>query len=215
DVRLRAERPRHRRVGLEPQPLDVERMRARARDPHARRLDPALTVLLLLGDQADVVERCAVERLHRLGLHSIGSLSNVSAQTRQMPPRLPPGSPALLRRLNAAAALHAIRTDGPASRADLARSTGLSNPTVNGAAVSAAAVGGGAPGEVEPMSGQLTLAPQLAGWGGRQLAARLEPVFRCPVLVDNEGRLSLLAEQLEGAALGVEHAFLVQIGVGI
>ena len=233
-----------------------------------------------------------------------------------MPPRLPPpGSPALLRRLNAAAVLHAIRTDGPASRADLARRTGLSKPTVNGAAellleqgflveiadgtgengrpprpgrrprllrfassvghvlgidigadkvlvavadlagdvrtverrrttargrknpeallalvadaagralevakvphASLKAVGVGTPGVVDPISGRITLAPQLTGWEGIQLAARLEPVFRCPVLVDNEVRLSLLAEQWQGAAQGVEHAFLVQIGVGI
>src|SRR3954464_891881 len=45
----------------------------------------------------------------------------------------PPASPALLRRLNSAAVLHAVREDGPVSRADLARTTGLSKPTVNAA----------------------------------------------------------------------------------
>ena len=45
----------------------------------------------------------------------------------------PAGSPALLRRLNSAAVLHAVRANGPVSRADLARTTGLSKPTVNGA----------------------------------------------------------------------------------
>jgi predicted NBD/HSP70 family sugar kinase len=232
-----------------------------------------------------------------------------------MSSRLPPGSPAFLRRLNAAAVLQAIRTDGPVSRADLARSTGLSKPTVNGAvellleqgylvevangaseegrpprpgrrprllrfassvghvlgidigankvlvavadlageviaverrrttargrknpeallalvadaagrALEAAevpraslrAVGVGTPGVVDPVSGLITLAPQLTGWEEIHLAARLEPVFECPVLVDNEVRLSLLAEQWHGAARGVDHAFLVQIGVGI
>jgi predicted NBD/HSP70 family sugar kinase len=232
-----------------------------------------------------------------------------------MAPRLPPGSPAFLRQLNAAAVLQAIRTDGPVSRADLARSTGLSKPTVNGAVEllldqgyllevadgtgengrpprpgrrprllrfassvghvlgidigankvlvavadlagdvraverrrttargrknpeallglvadaarralevaevpheSLKAVGVGTPGVVDPVSGRITLAPQLAGWEGIQLGARLEPLFGCPVLVDNEVRLSLLAEQWRGAAHGVDHAFLVQIGVGI
>jgi predicted NBD/HSP70 family sugar kinase len=211
--------------------------------------------------------------------------------------------------------LQAVRVDGPASRADLARSTGLSKPTVNGAvelllaqgyllevadgvgedgrprrpgrrprllrfassvghvlgidigankvlvvvadlagevraserrrttvrarrnpdallalvaeaagrALEAAdvpreslkAVSVGTPGVVDPVSGGITLAPQLAGWEGIQLAARLEPLFGCRILVDNEVRLSLLAEQWQGAAQGVEHAFLVQIGVGI
>jgi glucokinase len=44
--------------------------------------------------------------------------------------RLPAGSPSLLRRLNSTAILRAIRTDGPLSRTELARITGLSKPTV-------------------------------------------------------------------------------------
>jgi predicted NBD/HSP70 family sugar kinase len=46
---------------------------------------------------------------------------------------MPAGSPRLLRRLNSAAVLHAIRAGAPISRAELARVTGLSKPTVNGA----------------------------------------------------------------------------------
>lgn len=230
-----------------------------------------------------------------------------------MPNRLPTGSPRLLRRLNSAAVLRAIRAHGPISRAELARATGLSKPTVrdvvelllregyvvespadggtgprrpgprarlltfngglghvlgvdigankvlalvadlNGrveaaerrrtgprerrdpeamlALVAAAArqallaagaeptevkaVGVGTPGVVDPVSGRVTLAPQLGGWEGIRLAARLGDLFPCPVLVDNEVRLSLLAERWQGAAQGVDHALLVQIGVGI
>jgi len=47
--------------------------------------------------------------------------------------RIPAGSPRLLRRLNASAVLRTIRADGPISRVELARVTGLSKPTVNGA----------------------------------------------------------------------------------
>ena len=227
--------------------------------------------------------------------------------------QLPAGSPRLLRRLNAAAVLRAIRADGPVSRAELARVTGLSKPTVNevvelllesgyvaerlgdgqsrprrpgprarllsfrgdaghvlgvdigankvlvlvadlageivaserrrtaakerqeaeallelvraavddalgAAGVSLArlkAVGIGTPGVVDPGSGRVTLAPQLGGWEGIQLGRRLEPYFRRRVLVDNEVRLSLLAERWRGAAQGIDDAFLVQIGVGI
>jgi len=219
-----------------------------------------------------------------------------------MSKRPPAGSPGLLRRLNSAAVLHAVREDGPVSRADLARATGLSKPTVNaaiellleqgyvqeeepagagrpgrrprllrfardighvvgidigankvlvlvadlsgqvvaserrrsdpralldlveeaaGAALEAAgvtslkAVGVGTPGVVDPLSGRVTLAPQLPGWEGIELGARLEPLFDCPVLVDNEVRLSLLAERWRGAAREIDDAFLVQIGVGI
>jgi predicted NBD/HSP70 family sugar kinase len=227
--------------------------------------------------------------------------------------QLPAGSPRLLRRLNSAAVLRAIRADGPISRAELARTTGLSKPTVNevvelllqseyvaesladgesrprrpgprarllsfrgesghvlgidigankvlvlvsdltghvvrserrrtgkrelrhaeamlelvrGAADKALAaaevsraglqaVGIGTPGVVDPGSGRIALAPQLGGWEGIQLGRRLEPFFPCPLLVDNEVRLSLLAERWRGAAQGVDDAFLVQIGVGI
>jgi predicted NBD/HSP70 family sugar kinase len=228
-----------------------------------------------------------------------------------MSKRPPAGSPGLLRRLNSAAVLHTVRADGPVSRADLARATGLSKPTVNAAvemlleqgylnedgelaspgrpgrrprllrfasglghvlgvdigankvlvlaadlggevlaterrktgareredpaallelvedatvsALAAAgiageslkAVGVGTPGIVDPVSGRVTLAPQLAGWEGIELGARLEPVFGCPVVVDNEVRLSLLAERWRGAAQEIDDAFLVQIGVGI
>ena len=53
-----------------------------------------------------------------------------------MPNRLPTGSPRLLRRLNSAAVLRAIRAHGPISRADLARATGLSKPgTVDAASI--------------------------------------------------------------------------------
>jgi predicted NBD/HSP70 family sugar kinase len=46
---------------------------------------------------------------------------------------MPAGSPRLLRRLNSAAVLRAIRAGAPISRSELARVTGLSKPTVNGA----------------------------------------------------------------------------------
>ena len=225
-----------------------------------------------------------------------------------MSKRPPAGSPGLLRRLNSAAVLHAVREDGPASRAAIARATGLSKPTVNAAvellldqgylteddelasqagpgrrprllrfasglghvlgidigadkvlvlaadlagqvlatqrrktdarepaallalvedaaaeALEAAgippeslkAVGVGTPGVVDPVSGRVTLAPQLAGWEGIELGARLEPAFGCPVVVDNEVRLSLLAERWRGAAQEIDDAFFVQIGIGI
>ena len=230
-----------------------------------------------------------------------------------MTDRIPAGSPRLLRRLNAAAVLRTIRADGPISRAELARATGLSKPTVNGAVelllesgylteriagldvqtrrpgprarllsfrgdlghvlgidigankvlvvvadltgevigavrrrttasdrqtagtlldlVGAAtdealataavdrsslqAVGVGTPGVVDPVSGRVTLAPQLGGWEGIRLASRLEPAFPCSVLVDNEVHLSVLGERWRGSAQGIDDALYVQVGVGI
>ena len=227
--------------------------------------------------------------------------------------QIPTGSPQLLRRINSAAVLRAIRAGAPISRSELARATGLSKPTVNGAVelllesgyltervaavddrtrrpgprarllsfrgdsghvlgidigankvlavvadltgevlgtvrrltgarerqtanaildlVGAAtddalatagvdrgtlrAVGVGTPGVVDPVSGRVTLAPQLGGWEGIRLASRLQPAFPCSVLVDNEVHLSVLGERWRGSAQGIDDALYVQVGVGI
>lgn len=227
--------------------------------------------------------------------------------------RMPAGSPRLLRRINSAAVLRAIRAGAPISRSELARATGLSKPTVNGAVelllesgyltervaavddrtrrpgprarllsfrgdsghvlgidigankvlavvadltgevlgtvrrltgarerqtanaildlVGAAtddalatagvdrstlrAVGVGTPGVVDPVSGRVTLAPQLGGWEGIRLASLLQPAFPCSVLVDNEVHLSVLGERWRGSAQGIDDALYVQVGVGI
>jgi len=77
------------------------------------------------------------------------------------------------------------------------------------------AVGVGTPGVVDPIRGDVTLAPQLGGWEGIRLERRLSRFFPCQILVDNEVHLSLLAERWLGAAQGVDDALYVQIGVGI
>jgi predicted NBD/HSP70 family sugar kinase len=227
--------------------------------------------------------------------------------------RLPAGSPQLLRQLNSAHVLRAIRSHGPISRADLAKTIGLSKPTVNdvvegllgdgtvleseangaerplrpgrrarllrfradlghvlgidigankllvvvadlngdvvasqrravrareradaaallkhvqvaaSTALASAgtrrpllqAVGVGTPGVVDPGTGRLSLAPQLGGWEGLPLGRRLQRSFPCPVLVENEVHLSVLAERWRGAALGIDDALFVQAGYGI
>jgi glucokinase len=77
------------------------------------------------------------------------------------------------------------------------------------------AVGVGTPGVVDPGTGQVSLAPQLGGWDGIRLGPQLEPSFPCPVLVDNEVQLSVLAERWRGAAQEIDDVFYVQLGVGI
>jgi predicted NBD/HSP70 family sugar kinase len=72
----------------------------------------------------------------------------------------------------------------------------------------------GTPGVVDA-EGRVTLAPQLGGWEQIRLAERLGREFPCPVLVENETHLSLLAERWRGAAQGVDDAVFVQIGIGI
>jgi predicted NBD/HSP70 family sugar kinase len=72
----------------------------------------------------------------------------------------------------------------------------------------------GTPGVVDS-TGRVTLAPQLGGWEAIQLGRRLGRSFPCPVLVDNEVRLSVLAERWRGSAQGIDEAIYVQVGVGI
>jgi predicted NBD/HSP70 family sugar kinase len=226
------------------------------------------------------------------------------------------GSPSVMRRMNSALILDLIRRQGPLSRADIARASGLSKPTVNevvellldgpyvvedggdghrapdrprrpgprarllcfradvahvlGIDVGAAklvvdvadlsgrvaaserravsgrahsghaallrevreaaraaleragvaagdvlAAGVGTPGVVAPATGRITLAPQLEGWEGLDLGGELERDIGCPVAVDNETNLSLLAEADQGVARGVADVLYVQVGVGI
>jgi predicted NBD/HSP70 family sugar kinase len=71
------------------------------------------------------------------------------------------------------------------------------------------------PGVVDPESGRISLAPQIAGWDGLDLAGQLERRLGLPVVADNETRLSLLAECWRGAARDVRHVAYVQVGIGI
>ena len=219
------------------------------------------------------------------------------------------GSPRLMRRINAARVLREIRAAGQVSRADLARATGLSKPTITNvveylcASGRVRAVAGEQPGNVgrhpqlyeacadsrrvlgidigadklvvvlanadgevlgtrrrdtsrlssssprrllslvketagslltDPTLGEgelvsvgvgtpgvvsaegvVTLAPQLRGWEGLDLGAALEAMFPCPVHVEREVTLSLLAEQWLGVAQDLDDALFVQLGVGV
>jgi predicted NBD/HSP70 family sugar kinase len=231
----------------------------------------------------------------------------------EMPLRATPGSPALLRRLNAALVLRVIRAQGPISRPELAEATGLSQPTVNqiarlllrngylrdrrakatdrplkrgpratmlsfnagagyvlGIDISAGklvilaadltgrliaenrtlidrremlrpapllalvrrrtrrildaagiarhrlmAVGIGTPGIVDPRSGRINLAPALPDWEGVRLAERLAKSFPCPIHIESDVHLAVLAERGFGAAKGIDDAVYLHLGVGI
>lgn len=78
--------------------------------------------------------------------------------------------------------------------------------------ISAAA---GTPGVIEVPGGRLTLAPQLPGWEGLQLAQRLEDLLGRSVLVDNETHLALLVERWRGAIQGADNALYIQVGIGV
>jgi glucokinase len=77
------------------------------------------------------------------------------------------------------------------------------------------AVGIGTPGVVDPGTGRITLAPQIADWDGIDLASELSDVAECPIVIENEAHLSLLAEQWLGAARSHRNVVYIQLGIGI
>lgn len=77
------------------------------------------------------------------------------------------------------------------------------------------AVGVGTPGSIDPSTGSAVIAPTLPAWVGAEPVRAMRESFSCPVLFDNEVRLSLLAEHWRGAARGVEDAVFVNFGIGI
>jgi predicted NBD/HSP70 family sugar kinase len=230
-----------------------------------------------------------------------------------MAPRPVTGSPALLRQHNSALVLRAIRQGGSLSRPELAKATGLSQPTVNqisglllkrgyvrekplkqgerparrgprppllsfnatagyvmGVDIAAGkivilisdlagriigedsttvarremlrpdpllklvrariavilrrhsiprrklmAVGIGTPGIIDPSTGCMNLAPALPEWEGMNPAERLASSFTCPILVNSDVHLAVLAERGFGAAVGIDDAIYLHLGVGI
>lgn len=77
------------------------------------------------------------------------------------------------------------------------------------------AVAIGTPGVVDPHTGRITLAPQIVDWDGIDLASELSEVAECPIVVENEAHLSLLAEQWLGAARNYRNVVYIQVGIGI
>lgn len=72
----------------------------------------------------------------------------------------------------------------------------------------------GTPGIVSP-EGVVTLAPQLPEWEGIDLRGGLSKIFSCPVHVEREVSLSLLAERWAGGAAGLDDVLFVNLGVGV
>lgn len=77
------------------------------------------------------------------------------------------------------------------------------------------AVALGTPGVVDPATSTISLAPQINGWDGINLAQELRDIAACPIVIENESHLSLLAEQWVGGAREVNNVVYVQLGIGI
>lgn len=77
------------------------------------------------------------------------------------------------------------------------------------------AMGVGTPGDVDPATGEVTLAPQIEGLEGQRLKDLFESWFPFRVYLDNEVHLAVLGERWRGAARDIDDAVLVNVGIGI
>jgi predicted NBD/HSP70 family sugar kinase len=73
----------------------------------------------------------------------------------------------------------------------------------------------GAPGIVDDRSGEVLLAPSIPGWAHLPVLAELRKVVSCPVLIENDVNLAVLAERWCGAAPGSDSLVFVHWGVRI
>jgi predicted NBD/HSP70 family sugar kinase len=76
-------------------------------------------------------------------------------------------------------------------------------------------VGIGVPGFIDQEQGSLKLAPAFAEWRNVPLRQMLVSHFTCPVFIENEVQLSVLAEQRWGVAKDVQNAVFLHLGSGI
>lgn len=77
------------------------------------------------------------------------------------------------------------------------------------------AVGIGVPGFIDQELGSLKLAPAFANWRNVPFKQLLLSHFGCPVFIENEVQLSILAEQRWGEAKDVQNAVYIHLGSGI
>jgi predicted NBD/HSP70 family sugar kinase len=73
----------------------------------------------------------------------------------------------------------------------------------------------GSPGFVDPRSGTIQLAPNLAGWGHPRVLEALGQQLGPEFAVENDVKLATLGEQAKGLGQGVANFALVSIGTGI
>ncbi|CRK56052.1 ROK-family transcriptional regulator [Alloactinosynnema sp. L-07] len=106
-----------------------------------------------------------------------------------------------------AGTVRAVRRETPPSDATGPRLVEMVRATLAATAADAGidpaelwSVGIGTPGIVNHESGEVVLAPSMPGWSGVPLVAELRDWLGCPVLVDNDVNLAVVAERWRGEA---------------
>ncbi|NDL58211.1 ROK family transcriptional regulator [Phytoactinopolyspora mesophila] len=80
---------------------------------------------------------------------------------------------------------------------------------------SLAAVGVGSPGIVDEHRGAIVQAPSVPGWNSLELAHWLRQSIDCPVHIENDVNLAIMAEQWNGAGSATDNLVLVQWGARV
>ncbi|MCM5558112.1 ROK family transcriptional regulator [Pleomorphomonas sp. JP5] len=71
------------------------------------------------------------------------------------------------------------------------------------------------PGVVEPVSGRLSLSPNLEGLGDVDVRTLLSAELGCAVVIENDINAAVIGESWTGCAVGVEEVAFVSLGTGI
>lgn len=77
------------------------------------------------------------------------------------------------------------------------------------------AVGISSPGPLDPWRGVIHNPPNLPGWEGAPIAARLSEALSLPATLERDTNVALLAEWRHGAAMGADHAVYITVSTGI
>lgn len=93
-------------------------------------------------------------------------------------------------------------------KADLLAESGVPTERILLAAVAT-------PGVVDPVSGTLSLAPNISDIGGFDLAAALARSMDCDVVIENDVNAAVIGESWLGCAVGFDEVAYVSLGTGI
>ncbi|WP_165222918.1 ROK family transcriptional regulator [Affinirhizobium pseudoryzae] len=71
------------------------------------------------------------------------------------------------------------------------------------------------PGVVDPQSGHLALAPDMAETGRLDVVRRLSEALGCPVVIENDVNAAALGESWKGCSAGLEASAFISLGTGV
>lgn len=76
------------------------------------------------------------------------------------------------------------------------------------------AIGMGVPAPVKP-DGYMSLAANLGGFGGFNVAQKMSELMELPVILDNDANVAALGEMWQGGAKGAQNVIMITLGTGV